>query len=358
MHADVDEPVIQNALGRSTRVPRSRLGLLFVLFFFICCGLGYPILNRIDWRKAPGGLEDLQRYAEMVTSPPSGELDNHMQFRILVPYMARPIYRVANNHAGTWDPIMLSLLAVNSLFVAATVTVLLLVVERELGSYTTGLGAALVYLLNFAVPNLRLIGFIDAGEGFFLMLLVWSLIEERYWTLPLLGIAGATAKETFVPYLVVFSFTWWVSSRKQLSNPRRSAVWMVSSWIAAFASLTAVQWAITGVYRSPLRFGLELRGNSAYLSHFVHSLADRNLWYIFFWLLPLSVLRLGYLPRSWKAATAVTSVTAFVLDAYYGGAPGTIGRTLFTIAGPLLTASVAILLFTGVGSDTKSRDLV
>ena len=59
MHQGVDESVVQNAGGRTPPVPRSRLMLLFFLFFFICCGLGYPILNRIEWRKAPGGLEDL-----------------------------------------------------------------------------------------------------------------------------------------------------------------------------------------------------------------------------------------------------------------------------------------------------------
>jgi hypothetical protein len=32
--------------------PRSRLLVLFLFSFFICCGLGYPILNRIDWRMA------------------------------------------------------------------------------------------------------------------------------------------------------------------------------------------------------------------------------------------------------------------------------------------------------------------
>jgi len=32
------------------------------------------------------------------------------------------------------------------------------------------------------------------------------------------------------------------------------------------------------------------------------------------------------------------------LDAFYGGAPGTIGRALFTIAGPVLSLSSAMLL--------------
>jgi len=333
-------------------IPRSRLLLLFLLFYFICCGLGYPILNRIDWQKAPGGLADVRIYAALVTAPPVPDLDQHMQFRVLTPYLAKPIYRVAKDHIGTWDPIMFGLLVVNSFFVALTATVLVIVVNRQLGSYSIALGSALIYLLNFAVPNIRLAGFVDAGEGFFLMLLVWSLAEERHWTLlPVWGILGATAKESFVPFLMIFTFSWWLCSRKTMLKPMRAAVWMVISWFAALASLAALQWKITHVFRSPLRFGLELHGDSAYLAHFFASFRDRNLWYIFFWLLPLSLFKLKRLPRNWRVATAMTSMTAFALDAYYGGGPGTIGRVLFTIAGPLLSASVALLLFTGVGPE-------
>jgi hypothetical protein len=336
---------------RFEAIPGSRLALLFGLFFCICWGLGYPSLNRVDWRKAPGGLSDVLSYAGMVEGAPPFDADGHTQFRVLVPDMAKPIYRMAQNHTGSWDPIMLSLLLVDSFFVAVTGTVLVMVVNREVGSYAIALGSALIYLLNFAVPNLRLVGMIDAGEACFLMLLVWSLTEERYWMLPVWGVLGAMAKESFVPFLVVFSVAWWISSRKTMRMPRYALGWMAASWVAAVVTLVAVQWRVKGAYQSPLKFGLGLHSNSAYLSHFVRSLGDRNLWYIFFWLLPLSVVRLGRLPVSWRVATAATSVTAFALDAYYGGEPGTIGRALFSIAGPLLSASVAILLFTRGGGD-------
>ena len=347
MHAGAS--ATPDGTGRTTTVPRRRLVLLFLLFFCICCGLGYPSLNRVDWRKAPGGLEDVVQYANMVVAAPNPDTSSHVQFRVLVPYLARPIYRVAKGHIGTWDPIMFGLLVVNSFFVAGTVTVLLMVVGRTLGSYPVALGAALLYLLNFAVPNLRLAGFVDAGEGFFLMLVVWSLTEERYWMLPMWGVLGATAKESFVPFLIVLTFSWWLCSRRALRSQLHAGAWMAASWCAALASLTLLQWSITHVFRSPWRFGLELRGDSPYLSHFLHSFADRNLWYIFFWLLPLSLFRLKCFPRNWRVATEMTCVAAFALDAYYGGEPGTIGRALFSIAGPLLSASVAVLFFTGTG---------
>jgi hypothetical protein len=342
------QSVVPGTIHPPAGVPRSRLLLLFLIFFFICCGLGYPMLNRIDWRQTPGGLEDIVTYASLVTASPTPDLNQHMQFRVLVPYLARPIYRMAKNHIGTWDPIMFGLLVVNSFFVALTVTLLLVVVHRQLGSYVVALGSALIYLLNFAVPNLRLAGMIDAGEAFFLMALVWSLFREDYWTLPLWAVIGATAKESFVPFLMVFSLSWWLCSRRGLRRPSTAAIWMVTSWIAGLGSLAVLQWWITHVFRSPLSFGLDLHQNSAYFEQFLSSLRDRNLWYIFFWLLPLSLLRLRHLPANWRVATAATSATAFALDTYYGGAPGAIGRALFSIAGPLLCASVAIFLFTDV----------
>jgi hypothetical protein len=341
----VEEATAGATLQPVAAIPRARRWLLFALFFAICCGLGYPSLNRVDWRQAPGGLDDVVTYANLVTSPPTPDPSEHMQFRILVPYLARPIYRVARGHIGTWDPIMFGLLVVDSFFTAFTAILLVTVVNRQLGSYPVALGAALLFLLNFAVPNLRLAGFVDAGEAFFLMLLVWALFDERFWILPIAGILGATAKESFVPFLIAFTLAWWLASRKSLHHPQPAAAWIGVSWLAALATLTTLQWSITYVFRSPLRFGLDLRGDTPYFSHFLSSFRDRNLWYIFIWLLPLGLVRLNRLPRTWRIATAATCVTALVLDAYYGGQPGTIGRALFSIAGPLLSASAAMLLF-------------
>jgi hypothetical protein len=341
---------------QSGRTPRSRLVLLYLLFFLICCGLGYPSLNRIDWRSGVGGLNDVRAYTAMVEAPSVPLEGTHTTFRVLLPHMARPIYHLAKDHIGTWDPAMFSLLAVDALFVAGTALILLMVVECQLGSYSIALGSALLYMLNFAVPNLRLAGMIDAGEGFFMMLLVWMLWQKKYWALPLLGAVGATAKESFVPFLMVFSFTWWLCSRKQLGRPRQAGAWMVTSWVAALASLTALHWRMTGAYESPLAFGIGLHENDAYFSHSVRSLGDRNLWYIFVWLLPLGLVRLKRFPLNWRVATAATSATAFAMDAYYGGEPGTIGRALFTVSGTLLTASVSVLLFSETDSKKVAAD--
>lgn len=331
--------------ARTDRMSSQRLVLLFLLFFLICLGLGYPILNRIEWQRAPGGLSDLQHYAKLVIAPPTPDLEQHVQFRVLVPYVARPFYRLALAHSGSWDPVMFGLLVANSLFVSGTVTVLLMVALQQTDSYSVALGSALLYLLNFVVPNLRLYGFIDSGEAFFLLLVLWALVRERYFLLPVWAVLGSFAKESFVPFLIVFTATWWAVDRRRESRPSVKLIWLLASWAASLITVTILQWAVTGVMRSPLAFGLGLHHHSEYLAHFVGLLRDRNLWYTFIWLAPLGILRIRRLSLAWCAATATTCVCALVLDAYYGGQPGTMARALFTLAAPLLSVSAAWLLF-------------
>jgi len=80
------------------------------------------------------------------------------------------------------------------------------------------------------------------------------------------------------------------------------------------------------------------------MAQLVAAFADRNLWYIFLWLLPCAIPNVMRLPRAWRMATGATCTVAFALDAYYGGEPGTVGRALFSIVGPGLSLSCALLL--------------
>lgn len=319
-----------------------RLAGLFFLFFLIAGGLGYPTLNRYDPQHTPG-LSDVQTYAALVTGQADSGLD-HMRFRVLVPWLARPVYHLARGRSGSWDPVTLGLLFADSIFVAATAVLILMMGMAQLGSYPAGLVAALLYLLNFAVPNLRLAGLVDAGEGFFLLAVFWSLAESKLWPLPLIAIPGALTKESFVPFMIVFTASWWLVVPKQLHSGVRRAVWIGGSWLISLATISVLHWSITGQAESPLAFAASLRGSHDYLHHFSSALFDRNSLYIFVWLLPLGVPCLKRFPKSWLVPVAATSLLVFVLDAYYSGVPGTVGRALFTTAGPLLALSAASFL--------------
>ena len=344
------EPAPSNASNRVADSRGSELGhvgllrfaLLFGLFFVIAFGLGYPTLNRYDPRAVPG-LIDVKSYAAIVTGAPVPGHE-HLRFRVLVPWVARPFYRVAEGRLHTWDPVMFGLLSSDSLFVAATALLIVVLGTRHLGSYALSLVASLLYLVNFAVPNLRLVGLVDAGEGFFLLAFLWSVAQLQLWWLPLIAALGALSKESFIPFSIVFTATWWLVVRKSLRSQRESAAWIATSWIVSLAVLVGLHWKIAGLLESPMQFAARLRGNGQYFSQFASSLWDHNFWYVFVWLLPAGIPRLKNFPKSWLIPIAATSITAFVLDAYYSGAPGTVGRALFSIAGPLLALSAALLL--------------
>lgn len=335
-----------NAEQNPARIAVARLALLFVVFFLIACGLGYPVLNRFDPRQTPG-VSDVKNYAAMVTGtgvPDTG----HVRFRVLVPWMAKQFYRLAEGHIASWDPVMFGLLVANSIFVAGTAVLIVVMGTRRLGSYAVGLVGALLYLVNFAVPNLRLVGLVDAGEGFFLLALLWSLSKRNLWALPVIGVMGALTKESFIPFSIVLIAAWWFSGRgagnRALSFYLPDAAWILSGWTLSFATMIVLQWSIAGRFVSPVQFGIGLHGGDHYVSHVAGSLGDRNLWYIFLWLLPTAIPNLKRLPKSWLVPVGATCLMAFVLDAYFGGTPGTVGRALFSIAGPVLSLSSALLL--------------
>jgi hypothetical protein len=103
--------------------------------------------------------------------------------------------------------------------VAATALLIVVLGTRNMDRYVVSLVGSLLYLLNFAVPNLRLADVVDAGEGFFVLAILWSLSELRLWTLPFVAALGALTKESFIPLSIVFMAAWWFVVRKKLALP-------------------------------------------------------------------------------------------------------------------------------------------
>jgi hypothetical protein len=328
-----------------------------MIFFVISCGLGYPILNRFDPRQTPG-LSDVKTYAALVDGTPIVNADDlrFRRFRVLVPWIAKPFYQLARGRMASWDPVMFGLLVADSLFVAGTALLIVILAgildKRQGGDSSLGLVGALLYLVNFAIPHLRLVGLVDAGEGFFLLALLWSLSKSKLWALPVIAFLGALTKESFIPFAIAFTAAWWCSPPRDGDDIEESdharnrslpdAVWILFSWTAGVIAWILLQWSSTGRFVSPLQFGLGLHRGGGY--DFAASLRDRNLWYSFVWLLPMALPNLKRLPKSWLIPVGATCATALALDAYFGGAPGTLGRALFSIAGPALSLSSALFL--------------
>ena len=310
--------------------------LLGLLFFLICAGLGYPILNRYDPGKL-AGTSDAAEYSSEVAGPLSV-----FSYRPFVPALARPFYWMANGRISSWNPALFGMLMAGSILTAATAVTIVAIGLRCGLAYATSLLGALLFLVNFAVPNWNLAAYVDSGEAFFLALVAWSLLSARWYLLPLWAIPGTLSKETFAPFAFTFAIVWWLADR-----PLRFGRLL---WICALGILACVavlfQFASSG--------GLFL-GAAHYTSAmaayptvgFFHGLLNclmaHELWFTFIWLLPLGLPRIAHLDRRWLWAAAAAFLLALLLGAY-NNAQGNTARALFNIAGPLLSLSAAALL--------------
>lgn len=326
--------------------------LLWSFFFLVCVGLGYPTLNRYD----PGVRNpDAAEYSKMVRSEAGVAI--HFRHRVLVPYLARPIFHAAIGRVGSWDAAYFALLIVNSFFVSGTAFVLFGVVFRDMRNPHIALASSAIYLLNFAVPNLLLAGLADSGEAFFLMVLVWTLSAEWFLLLPFILAFGSLAKETFLPFALIFATTWMVMNRRQgaLGKPM---MWLAAAGLAGAASLTAALTFTNGHLLFPWTYAGILRSSVASTATALAVLKDLNFWYVFAWLLPLGLFRLKRLPREWVMASFITSLVAIGFTAYHnnaGDAGPAAARPIFSIAGPLLSAAVALLLADLAGRYSDQR---
>jgi len=327
--------------------------ILWLLFFLICLGLGYPPLNRYDPGKL-AGTSDVAEYRAIVVgrdspgaSDSTGAFDrlarSENYYRVLVPYVAKPVYWLARGHVQTWDPALLGLLVANSIFVATTASLLVAIGYHLTLDTSTALLGATLYLLNFCVANLSLVGLVDSAEGCFLMAIAWSLLADLWFLLPLWGVLGALAKETFVPLSALFVFGWWISEvrRDRLQLPRLA--WLGALGVASLTTVTLVMSAVAGGRVWPWQLAAYMHAHEGFLTGLQACLLDHTFWFVFIWLLPLGLLRLHRLPRPWVLASAVAFCGALALGAYHN-ASGNVARALFSVSGPILSLSTAIYL--------------
>jgi len=113
--------------------------------------------------------------------------------------------------------------------------------------------------------------------------------------------------------------------------------------IGGFVALTVLM-RIVSPY-TPWTFASSHRVDSGYfyLAALLRCFFNRSFWYIFIWLLPLGMWRLGRLPRPWVMGAAMAAIAAVAMGAYSEAADNT-ARPLFNVAGPLLSLSVSVLL--------------
>jgi uncharacterized membrane protein len=322
----------------------SRYLLLWFLFFLICLGLGFPTLNRYEPPTIPG-LSDTTAYSQLVTGEQQYFRWEYMRGRVLVPYVAKPFYWFARSHLKTWSPVFFGLLVANSLFCASSACLLLSIARQLNIPANVGLLAATLYLLNFAVPNLQLAGMIDSGESFFMLALVATLLAGQWPLMLAWGILGALAKETFVPFALVFTTAWWITADLRTGSEARfkRLAWLIAFAVVSVATLIAVHSLIAHRVVWPWAIAAEANARVSLFQALVGEITNHNFWYVFGWLLPFGIWKLKRLPRPWLMASLFTAIIVLAFGAWKDMG-GTVGRPLFDVVGPMLTLSTAILL--------------
>ena len=317
--------------------------VLWTLFLIICMSLGYPTLNRYDPRSTPG-LSDSIGYYALVTG--GGNRADEESHRVLVPYLAKPVYWMARGHLRTWDPVFFALLVVNAFFVATTAFILVNVGRRIVGNDAAALLSGLLYLTNFAVANMNLSGCVDSAVNCMMMAVVWAMLTERWWLLPVFGALGALAKETFVPLAAVLAFGWWLTTFRRSTLKLSQLAWTGAMVAFGFVILTLVM-SHNPSPSSPLSFAASRWAESGsgyfYLSGLYRCLVAREFLFTFAWSLPLGLWRLGHLPKTWVIGSTSAALAALAMGAY-DDALGNATRAIFSALGPLLSLSVSFLL--------------
>ncbi len=315
--------------------------LLWILFFLISVGLGYSGLNRYDPRKQ---LPDAAVYARLAAAGPQA-IESHFRFRILVPFLARTLNRVVQGHTGSWNPLMFSFLVVNASFVATTAYLTVKIGSAHLASYPLALFGAALYLLNFAITNLQLAALVDSAEACLLMAIVAGMFYGRWALLPFLGFVGSLAKESFIPFSAVMCLGWWIASKNRKEG--HALLWIAGMVAVEILTILVLQSVISGRTIWPWDFALALNSPTSFGTNLLHSIVDRNSWYVLVWLAPLGLAAIKQFPQEWIAAAGAGTLTAIVLNAYHstvGGGGGGIGRYIFDVAGPLLSLAAAAFL--------------
>ncbi|HSJ09667.1 MAG TPA: hypothetical protein VK928_07115 [Longimicrobiales bacterium] len=311
----------------------------FALFFAIAFGLGYPTLAR--YNPATAGNPDSAYYQEMVRSGSTAGGPT-WNYRVLLPFLAHPVAQVARGRVGTWDPVLFAMLVVSAAFVAASLVLLAWLGHQYSALPVVPLVAALLYLLNWTVAHGHLAGLVDSADGFFILLMTVSLAAGRAgWLLPI-ALVAPLAKETFLVVAPLFSAGWLLAERR-LSRPRALALAALVG-AAALSSLTVLRFWIDGHWTWPWGLAAGVRADVSPVGAFRTAIFDRNLWYVLYWLLPLSVLGLRAWPRAWRAGAAAACAGVLALVLWNNAAGGGLGRALFSVAGPLLCLAGAHVL--------------
>ena len=170
--------------------------LLLGIFFLVCMGSGYAVLNRFDPALLPA-LNDTVFYTAIVINGIDG-VSADFPDRILVPYLGHLVYLIMPE-IGSWNMVNFSLLVVNSFFTSLSALLILKMSFRITKNIEYSILSCLFFLMNFHVTNFYLVSSIDSAYGFSLLSLIYCLYYQKLNYIPVIAIVGCLIKEVFLP---------------------------------------------------------------------------------------------------------------------------------------------------------------
>lgn len=319
--------------------------VLWFVLFLICLGLGYPTLARYDSRIT--GNTDAAEYYSLVVSdtlkPPVSASQEEPRPRILVPLIAKAIHRLVDGRTRSADAVFLGLLFANSFFTATAALILVHLGTSGGADRAVALFGATLYLLSFAVPNYLLSGLVDSSEACLILVLAWAMTTNRWWLLPVAGVLGAVAKETFVPFALVFTLVWWLVAARRDGPCWSHLRWIVAMNVTAMATFVVLWSSWQEALVLPWSVAQDRRAAAGLLAGLRHVLFSHEILYVFAWLGVLGVWNLRRLAAPWVAASFITAGIALGFGAWHDAA-GNTSRALFNLVGPVLSLSTAMLI--------------
>ena len=317
--------------------------LIWSVFFLIAIGLGYQGLTRYDPAQS-SSIDDASVYSEIVKNGAQGITTDHRSTRVLVPFLARPIYGIVKNNIGSWNPVQFSLLVVASFFCASLVVMMVKICKRLFDDERVGIVAGLILYVNFSVPNLYLSGLVDAAEAFFLLSLVYILLHKKLAYIPIIAVLGSLTKETFLPVGLLILGVWWayeayIDRKINFEKILHFVFFTLISVIVITALKSYALEKITFLWE----FSESMRKDNNFSFDRI-LIAIRRFSYAVIWLLPLSLFRIKLLPVPWVLSAFLSTLVIFLMGWWIGASGAAISRYMFNIIGPLLSISAAVFV--------------
>ena len=322
--------------------------LLVGIFFLICLGLGYAVLNRFD-PAILSALDDVKLYGDMIKNEVSiwnQEIDNSViRNRFLVPFLAKLIYFNLPS-IGSFNMINFSLLVVNSFFTALSTLLILKMSFRITKNYEYSIISSIFFLLNFNVINFYLVGSVDSAYGLLCLLLIYSLQFNKWGILPFIAIIGCSIKEVFLPIGISLILGWlaheYYIKKKILPMHLIFSILFMLSGIVTLISIDAyinkniyLLWENLQSITNPTSQEFNTSSIVGELVRFIFTLG---------WIILLAIPSLKKLPQNLVSSTLLACLVAISLGWWVGVGGADYARFMFVPGAFLFSVGSAISL--------------